>query len=61
MQIKGMLSTPAFYHSNKTKAQLFGSWLKQWNLLEKDVMTSFYRKRQSDIAIYSLMNGDLVY
>jgi hypothetical protein len=24
-------------------------------------MTSFYRKRQSDIAIYSLMNGDLVY
>jgi hypothetical protein len=38
VQIKRALSTPTFYHSDKTKAQLFGSWLKQWNLLEKDVI-----------------------
>jgi hypothetical protein len=28
----------------KTKAQLLGSRLQKWNLLEKDVKVSFYRK-----------------
>jgi hypothetical protein len=28
----------------KTKARLVGSWLQQWNLPEKGVKVSFYRK-----------------
>jgi hypothetical protein len=56
-----MLNTPTFDRSEKTKAKLFESWLKQWNLLEKVVMTSFDTKRQSDIAIYSSVDGDIVY
>ena len=56
-----MLNTPTFYHSDKTKAVLRGSWLKQWNLLEKDVIVSLYRKRQSDIAMCYSLDGDLVY
>jgi hypothetical protein len=55
------LSTPIFYHSDKTKAQLIGSWPKQWNLLENSVIVSSYRKRQSDIAIYCSMDDNLVY
>ena len=50
--ITGMLNTPMVYHSDKTKAQLLGSWLKQWNLLEKDVRASLYRNMPSDIAMY---------
>ena len=45
----------------KTKAQLLGSLLQQWNLLEKGVKVSFYRKRQSNIAEYNSIDGDLVY
>ena len=45
----------------KTKAQLLGSRLQQWNLIEKGVQTSFYRKRQLNTAKYFSMNSDLVY
>ena len=45
----------------RTKAWLLGSWLQQWNLLEKGVRASFYRKRQLNTAKYFLMDGDLVY
>jgi len=61
LQIKGTPNTPIFYHSNKTKAQPLGSWLKQWNPLEKGVIASFYKKGQSDIATYYSRSGDLVY
>lgn len=61
LQIKGVKKTPAFYDSDKTKAQPLGSQLKQWNLLDKGVMVSFYRNRQSHIAMYYSMDGDLAY
>jgi hypothetical protein len=61
LQIKGAPNSPTFYHSDKTKAQPLGSWLKQWNLLEKGVIVSFYKKRQSEIATYYSRDGDLVY
>ena len=48
-------------HTDKTKAQPLGSRLKQWNLLEKGVIVSFYKKRQSDIATYYSRDGDMVY
>ena len=44
-----------------TKAQLLGSQLQQWNLLEEGVRVSFYRKRQSNIAKYFSVDDDLVY
>jgi hypothetical protein len=44
----------------KTKAELLGSRFQQWNLLKKGVKMSFYRKRQSDIAKYFSMEGELV-
>jgi hypothetical protein len=50
--ITGTLNTPMVYHGDKTKAQLLGSWLKHWHLLEKAVTVSFYRNRPSDIAMY---------
>jgi hypothetical protein len=58
--MKGTLNTPTFYHSNKTKAQLLGSWLKKWNVLEKGVIVSFYSKRQPDIIMYYTMDGEQV-
>jgi len=61
LQIKGTPNTPTFYHSDKTKAQPLGSRLEQWNLLEKGVIVSIYKKRQSDIATYYSRDGDLVY
>jgi len=48
---------PTFDRSNKTKAQLLGSGLKQWNLLEEVVIVSFCTKRQPDIAVYYSVNG----
>lgn len=45
----------------KTKAQLLGSRLQKWNLLEKGVKVSLYGKRQSNIAKYYLIDGDTVY
>ena len=61
LQIAGMLNTTTFYASDKTKAQVFESWLTQWNLLEKGVITSFYKKRQLDTATYYSMYGDLLH
>jgi hypothetical protein len=61
LQFKGTPNTPTFYHSDITKAQPFGSRLKQWNLLEKGVIVSFHKKRQSEIATYYSRDGDLVY
>jgi len=55
-----MLNTQTFYPSEKTKAQLLRPWFKQWNLLEKGVIVSFYRKRQLDTATYYSMDGDLL-
>ena len=40
----------------KTKTQLLGSRLKQWNLLAKDVKVSVYRKRQSSIVTFFSMD-----
>jgi len=37
LQIERTLNTPTFCHNDITKAQLLGSRLKQWNLLEKGV------------------------
>jgi hypothetical protein len=45
----------------KTKAQLLGSRLQQWKLLEQRVKVSFYRKRQSKTAKYYSIDGGLVY
>jgi hypothetical protein len=45
----------------KTKAQLLGSRLQQWSLLENGVKVSLYRKRQANIASYFSIDGDLVY
>jgi hypothetical protein len=43
----------------KTKAQLLGSRLQKWNLLEKDVKVSFYRKSQSNTAKYFSIDGNV--
>jgi hypothetical protein len=53
------LNTLTFYHSDITHAQLLESWPKQCNLLEKGVIVSSYRKRQSDIATYYSMDGNI--
>jgi len=45
----------------KTKAEVIGSQLQQWNLLEKGVELSFHRKRQLNIAKYFSMDGDKLY
>jgi hypothetical protein len=60
-QIKGTQNTPAFYDSNKRKAQLLGLWLKQWNLLEEDVLVSICGKRQSDTVVCDSLEGDRLY
>ena len=44
-----------------TKAQLLGSRFQQWEVLEKDVKVSFYRKSLSNIAKYFSINGDMLY
>ena len=43
----------------KTKAQLLGSRLQKWNLLEKEVKVTFYRKSQSNTAKYFMIDGDM--
>jgi hypothetical protein len=45
----------------RTKTQLLGSQLQLWNLLEKVVTVSFYRKRQLNIAKNFLLDVDLLY
>jgi hypothetical protein len=61
LQIKGAPNLPTFYHNDKTKGQPLGSRLKQWNLLERGVIVSFYKKRKSEIATYYSRDVDLVY
>jgi hypothetical protein len=61
LQIQMMINTPTFYHSDKTKAQLLGSQIKQWNLLDKGVTVSLSRKRQRDIATCYLIDGNVEY
>jgi hypothetical protein len=50
VQVKVTLNTPTFYYSDKTKVQLLGSRLKQWNCLENGVIISFYINRQSELS-----------
>ena len=45
----------------KSKVELSGSRLQQWNLLESDVKISLFRDRQKDLVQFFLMEGDLVY
>src|ERR1043165_5708572 len=45
----------------KSKAQLLGSRLQQWNLLEKGTKLSFFRKRQSQFSSYFSKDDNLVY
>ena len=45
----------------KSKAELLGSRLQQWNLLESNVMISLFCDRQKDLVQFFLMEGDLVY
>jgi DNA gyrase/topoisomerase IV subunit B len=43
----------------KTRAHVLGSLLKQSSVLVKGVSVSFYRKRQSNIATYYSIDGDV--
>ena len=45
----------------KSKAELLGPRLQQWNLLESDVRISLFRRHQKDLVQFFLMEGDLVY
>lgn len=44
----------------KDKAELLGSRLKQWNLLEPNVNVSIYRKRQKDFLPYFKKDNNLI-
>lgn len=44
----------------KDKAELLGSRLKQWNLLERHVKVSVYRSRQKDLLPYFKHDNNLV-
>lgn len=44
----------------KSKAELLGSRLKQWNLLAGDVRVSTFRNRQKEFETFFFMEGDLV-
>ena len=46
---------------SKSKAELWGSRLQQWNLFESNVRISVFRDRQKDLVQFFLMEGDLVY
>jgi hypothetical protein len=45
----------------KEKAELLGSRLKQWNLLDRECKTSVYRKRHQDFSQFFAMDGVLCY
>ena len=45
----------------KNKAELLGSRLQQWNLLEKDVTITSYRKRHQELEPFFRKEGDLVF
>ncbi|XP_065444006.1 uncharacterized protein LOC101953070 isoform X3 [Chrysemys picta bellii] len=44
----------------KSKAELLGSRLQQWNLLAGDVRVSMFCDRQKDLVPFFFMEGDLV-
>ena len=44
----------------KSKAELLGSRLQQWNLLKENVKISVYRKRHEDLAQFFKMERGLV-
>ena len=44
----------------KSKAELLGSRLQQWNLLADNVKVSIFRDRQKDFVPFFFMEGDLV-
>lgn len=46
---------------SKSKAQLLGSRLKQWNLLDKSTRVSYFRTRQENFTSYFSKEDDLVY
>jgi hypothetical protein len=46
---------------SKIQAELFGSRLQGWNLLQKNTNISIFRYQQKDIAQYFASAGDLVY
>jgi len=47
LQIKRTINMPTFYGSDKTKDQVLGSRLKQWNCLQKTHLCHFTeRSRQ---------------
>jgi hypothetical protein len=44
----------------KSKAELLGSRLQQWNLLKENVRISMYRERREDLVEFFKMERDLV-
>jgi len=44
----------------KSKAELLGSRLQQWNLLKENVRISVYHKREEDLVQYLKMERGLV-
>ena len=46
---------------SKEKSELLGSRLKQWNLLQKGVSITSFRKRHADLAPYFRLEGDTCY
>ena len=46
---------------SKEKSELLGSRLKQWNLLQKGVSISFFRKRHIDLASFFSQQDDVCY
>ena len=44
----------------KSKAEMFGSRLQQWNLLKENVRNSVYRKRYKDLFQFFKMKGALL-
>ena len=43
----------------KSKAELLGSTLQQWNVLERDVRISLFRDRRKNLVQFFLMEGEL--
>jgi hypothetical protein len=48
-------------NSSKSQAELLGSRLQGWNLLQKNTNISIFRYRQKDTAQYFASAGNLVY
>jgi hypothetical protein len=46
---------------SKAQAQLLGSRLKEWNLMQKGTTVSVFRKRQTGLSSYFVMEDSLCY